>query len=84
MSYLRGGDTHTHTHTHTHTQADKKRNRAKLIEFFADTALECRKLNNYNSYMAISGEGVGGERWRVRGGWPYYVMEAPPLRDLFA
>ena len=36
-------------------QADKRRNRAKLIEFFADTANECRKLNNYNSYMAISG-----------------------------
>ena len=53
---------HTHAHTHTHTQADKRRNRAKLIEFFADTALECRKLNNYNSYMAISGEVVGGER----------------------
>lgn len=40
----------------THSlQADKKRNRAKLIEFFADTANECRKLNNFNSYMAISG-----------------------------
>ena len=37
-------------------QADKKRNRAKLIEFFADTAMECKKLNNYNSFMAISGK----------------------------
>ena len=37
-------------------QADKKRNRAKLFEFFTDTALECKKLNNFNSFMAISGE----------------------------
>lgn len=37
-------------------QADKKRNRAKLIEFFADTAIECRKLNNFNSCMAIIGK----------------------------
>ena len=38
------------------SQADKKRNRAKLIEFFADVAMECKKLNNFNSFMAISGE----------------------------
>ena len=35
--------------------SDKKRNRAKLVEFFLDTATECRKLNNFNSFMAISG-----------------------------
>ena len=35
--------------------SDKKRNRAKLLEFFLDTAAECRKLNNFNSFMAISG-----------------------------
>ncbi|CAI8058076.1 Ras-GEF domain-containing family member 1B [Geodia barretti] len=34
--------------------SDKKRNRAKLLEFFLDTAAECRKLNNFNSFMAIS------------------------------
>ncbi|XP_064396126.1 ras-GEF domain-containing family member 1B-like [Halichondria panicea] len=33
--------------------AEKKKSRGKLIEFFADTALECRRLHNYNSYMAI-------------------------------
>ena len=63
--------THTLSHTHSCVQADKKRNRAKLIEFFVDTALECRKLNNYNSYMAISGEeevGGGGGDGGGKGG----------------
>ena len=36
--------------------SDKKRNRAKLLEFFMDAAAECRRLNNFNSYMAISGK----------------------------
>ena len=26
------------------------------MEFFVDVANECRKLNNYNSFMAIAGE----------------------------
>ena len=43
--------------------SDKKRNRTKLVEFFMDTAMECKRLHNFNSYMAISGEitciGVG-------------------------
>ena len=36
--------------------SDKKRNRAKLVEFFLDAATECKRLNNFNSFMAISGE----------------------------
>ena len=35
--------------------SDKKRNRVRLLEFFLDTAAECRRLNNFNSFMAISG-----------------------------
>lgn len=34
--------------------SDKKRNRAKVLEFFMDTAMECRRVNNFNSFMAIS------------------------------
>jgi hypothetical protein len=34
--------------------SDKERNRARLMEFFVDTALECKKLNNLNSFMAIT------------------------------
>ena len=45
-----------HTPCTNTPQADKRRNRTKLIEFFTDTALECQKLHNFNSYMAISGE----------------------------
>lgn len=26
------------------------------MEFFVDTALECQKLNNFNSFMAIASE----------------------------
>lgn len=34
--------------------SDKERNRIRLMEFFVDTALECQKLNNFNSFMAIA------------------------------
>ena len=37
-------------------QSDKQRNRVRLMEFFVDVANGCRKLNNYNSFMAIAGE----------------------------
>ena len=33
------------------------------MEFFADTALECKKLNNFNSFMAISGELPATIKW---------------------
>ena len=58
-------------------QADKKRNRAKLIEFFADTAMECKKLNNYNSFMAISGKPISPPPSRP----PTPVPAAPYVRS---
>ena len=36
--------------------SDKKRNRTRLVEFFLDTAAECKRLNNFNSFMAIIGK----------------------------
>ena len=36
-------------------QSDRHRDRAKLMDFFLDVALECKKLNNFNSFMAIAG-----------------------------
>ena len=35
------------------------------MEFFVDTANECSRLNNFNSYMAIAGEKISYSKTRI-------------------